>query len=70
MTLDTLLAKRTDLEAELQEALHDQRFYAEAQESDPVLSPHNSEYLRACREVDRITDRLQALDEKIDFYPC
>ena len=69
MTIYTLLAKRDDLEAELQEALYDQRFYAEAQESDPVLSPHNSEYLRACREVDRLTDRLQALDEKIDFHP-
>ncbi len=69
MTIDTLLSKRDDLEAELEEALHDQRFYAEALEADPVLCPHHSEYLRACKEVDRITDRLQALDEKIDFYP-
>ena len=58
--LDTLLAKRIDLEAELQEALWDQRFYAEEPDSD-------DEYLQACQEVDRITDRLQDLDEKIDF---
>ena len=58
--LDTLLAKRIDLEAELQEALHEQRFYAEEPDSD-------DEYLQACQEVDRITDRLQDLDEKIDF---
>ena len=59
--LDTLLAKRIDLEADLQEALYDQRFYAEQPDSD-------SEYLQACQEVDRITDKLQDLDHLISFF--
>lgn len=59
--LDTLLSKRSDLEAELQEALHDQLFYAEQPDSD-------SEYLQACKEVDRLTDRLQDLDHMISFF--
>ena len=58
--LDTLLSKRIDLEAELQEALYDQTFYAEQPDSD-------DEYLQACQEVDRLIDRLRDLDEKIDF---
>ena len=62
MRNDCLLTKRTELEAELQEALHDQRFYAEQPDSD-------DEYLLACKEVDRINDRLRDLDEKLDTAP-
>ena len=69
MRTDCLLTRRTELEAELQEALHEQRFLAEAQEADPILYPLNSEYLQACKEVDRINDRLRDLDEKLDTAP-
>jgi len=47
--------RRIELEAELQEALHDQRFYAEEPDSD-------SEYLQACKDVERINAVLITFD--------
>lgn len=57
-----ILIQIQETEADLQEALHDQRFYAEQPDSD-------DEYIQACQEVDRLTDKLQSLDDKLDSTP-
>jgi hypothetical protein len=57
-----ILIQIQENEAELEEALHDQRFYAEEPDSD-------ADYLEACKRVDRLTDKLQRLDEKLDSAP-